>query len=113
MLNAKKVEELLETIQYKQWKFHVGLDGQRMYLQLVWNDICSTSKKIAEQKSRKWFLSEHMTKSEVIQTGFKAVLTAEEHEVRENFLYKGKAIFGPHFDVDALLACAEHLDKRS
>ena len=45
-----------------------------------------------------------MTKSEVIQTAFKAVLTAMEHEVREKFHYKGKPIFGPHYHVDALHA---------
>ncbi len=54
------------------------------------------------QRSRKWRLSEHMTRSEVVQTALKAVLTAVEHEAREKFLYRGRAIFGPHFDVDEL-----------
>lgn len=111
-MNKAKIEELLQSVKYKHWKFHVGLDGQRMYLQLVWQAPCTDSNAMALQKSRKWFLSEHMTKSEVIQTGFKAVLTAEEHEARETFLYKGKAIFGPHFDVDTLYECADKLDKR-
>lgn len=48
-----------------------------------------------------------MTKSEVVQTAFKAVLTAVEHETRETFLYRNKAIFGPHYNVDALLKLCE------
>ena len=51
---------------------------------------------------RKWRLSPHMTDSEIVGTALKAVLTAEEHEARENFLYRGRPIFGPHLDVDQL-----------
>ena len=42
----------------------------------------------------------------MIQTAFKAVLTAEEHETREAFRYKGQAIFAPHYNVEALVALA-------
>jgi len=56
------------------------------------------------QRGRKWLLSHHMTHSEVVQTAFKAVLTAVEHEVRESFTYKGCAIFGPHYDIERLVA---------
>jgi len=65
---------------------------------------------------RKWRVSKHSTKSEVVQTCLKAVLTAVEHEAREHFVYRGHAIFGPHFDVDALVDLAKSplaLDLRS
>lgn len=58
------------------------------------------------QTTRKWYLSPHMTKSELVLTAFKLVLTSEEHEIREAFKYRGKAILGPHFDVDALHSIA-------
>jgi hypothetical protein len=48
-----------------------------------------------------------MTKSEIVSTALKAVLTAEEHEAREQFQYKSKTIFGPHFDVDKLASLCE------
>jgi hypothetical protein len=60
------------------------------------------------QLTRKWVLTPFMTKSEVVQTAFKCVITSMEHRTREHFRYKGKAIFGPHFDVDALWqVCAD------
>jgi hypothetical protein len=37
-----------------------------------------------------------------VRTALKAVLTAEEHEARERFLFRGRAIFGPNIDVDGL-----------
>lgn len=67
-------------------------------------------------KGRKWRLSRHMTKSEIVQTAFLAVLQATEHEVRESFQYKGAAIFGPHFNVDRLASLAidpDGLDVRA
>lgn len=57
-------------------------------------------------------LSPNMTKSELVQTAMKAVLAAEEHEAREHFRYRGKCIFGPHIDVDGLLAVCDDLDAR-
>jgi hypothetical protein len=55
-----------------------------------------------------------MTRSELVQTAFKAVLTSIEHEAREQFTYKGARVFGPHFDIEALVsACrASQLDVR-
>jgi len=58
-------------------------------------------------KTRKWVISSFATRSEVVQTMLKLVLTAMEHEAREKFTYKGKAIFGPHFDVERLLFMAD------
>ena len=54
------------------------------------------------QRTRRWLISPYMTKSEVAQTAFKCVLTSMEHRAREHFLYKGRRVYGPHFDVDDL-----------
>ncbi len=95
----------LNEINYKDWSFFIGVKGEVMYLQVQFleadNYDSNSAKEI--QKGRKWLISQHMTKSELIQTALKAVITAEEHEIRELFTYKGAAIFGPHFDVDELL----------
>ena len=68
----------------------------------------------AAWKGRKWLLSYHMTRSEVVQTALKAVLTAQEHEVREGFRYKGLPVYSPHIDVNHLygLAKMEAFDYR-
>jgi hypothetical protein len=84
-------KKVLATVQYKDWGFEVSED--QSWFQVRIND---------EHKGRKWKLSPHMTKSEIVQTAFLAVLTAEEHETREQFKYRGYAIFGPHFNVDRL-----------
>lgn len=80
------------------------MDGLRPTLQLEFPD---------GWKSRKWFLSPHMTKGELVQTCLKAVLTAEEHEAREKFLYRGRAVLGPHIDIEALYQAAANSSYRA
>jgi hypothetical protein len=94
--------------EFGAWNFHIGYDDTRPFLQV--KATTSHNTKPGESLSwhgRKWFLSPHMTKSEVVQTAFKAVITAVEHEVREQFKYRGVPIFGPHFDVDSLVTLYE------
>ena len=64
------------------------------------------------QSGRKWWLSEHMTKSEIVRTIFMAVLACAEHEVREQFYYKDSPVFGPHISVEVLRQVAHIEDKR-
>lgn len=76
---------------------------------------CNVTGEPLTWKGRKWRLSWHMTKSEVVQTALMATLAAVEHETREQFLYKGQPIFDPHYDVEDLhlLRAANMLDARN
>lgn len=122
------MEEILRLVRYRNWQVRVEMDGDGFYLQWFWyasepeddsrrwDDVLlgiPVPQVMKKQTSRKWRLSEYMTKSELVQTALKAVLTAEEHEARESFRYRGKAIFGPHFDVDTLFAIADEKDLRA
>ena len=119
MLTKGDFEAILAEVQFNDWAFFVGMMGlpglERFYLQVRAVGTCNMTGQPLEWGGRKWFLSPHMTKSEVVQTAFKAVLTAVEHEAREQFLYRGKTIFDPHYDVDQLveLRCrVDCLDER-
>jgi hypothetical protein len=107
-----QIKELLTLVSFNGWTFHVAeTDKGAMFLQVRFPYPDSKTGLVEEQHGRKWLLSQHATKSEIVATAFKAVMTAVEHEVRESFTYKGSAIFGPHFDVDFLhSAVREHGD---
>ena len=87
---------ILAEIKYKDWVFLADQKGDGYYLQVLFYDM-------GMQKGRKWYVSPHATKSEIVQTVLKAVLTAEEHEAREKFTYQGRPIYGPHLSVDRLV----------
>lgn len=99
----KRYSEAIHKITYKDWRFEIIVtdhDGHALLLA----HFTDQSK---EWTTRKYYLSPRMTDSEIIQTAFLLVKVAEEHELREKFLYKGRSIFGPHFDSDKLHGLCE------
>lgn len=108
-----RVRALLAGVAYCGWTFAVGGNMHESWLQLRWTAF-NTDGGIEpeEQRGRKWRLSRHMTDGELVQTAFKAVMTAEEHEVRERFRFNGVAIFGPHISLAALVAAAQRKEVR-
>ncbi len=95
MLSPAAIQDILRDIQYLGWVFLLS-DDNTIQVQF---QSCGQP-----HRGRKWRLSPWMTKSEIVQTALMAVLAAEEHEVREHFQYKGEAIYGPHYNVDDLVA---------
>lgn len=61
----------------------------------------------------KAYLSPHANEAELVRTAFALFKAYDEHEVREGFRWKGRAIFGPHISVEALWEASEHLDFRN
>lgn len=105
-LSIDDVIRTLSQVHYKDWEFLFVITGDFGYLQIQFNapdNDAFIKGTIKRYHSRKWLLSQHMTKSELVTTALKAVLTAEEHEAREQFSYKNIRIFDPHVDVEALV----------
>jgi hypothetical protein len=102
------IREQLQDVRYLDYQFvvHEGIQG--LYLQANFPEADIVTGKVEQQFTRKWKLSNYMTKSEIIQTAFKCALTSAEHRCREHFRYKGSAVYSPHYDVDEL----EQLCKR-
>lgn len=108
MIDAE-MREILADVTYTdragvEWQilFRTEDDGTP-YLQLHFEDLRDRD---FVQVGRKWRLSRWMTRSEVVWTAFAAIHLAEEHELRENFRYRGAKIGGPHLDVDVLAEVA-------
>lgn len=109
--------ELMRAVQFNGWRFRVLQDAERggaTMIQVEFHapDNHGDTEAPELQTGRKWLLSPWMTDAEIVQTAFKAVLTAVEHEAREQFRYKGAAIFGPHMDLDKLVELSKRPVKR-
>lgn len=79
-------------------------------IQIQYEDKDVDTGKVELQKGRKWYISAHAVDSEIVRTAFLACLQSMEHIARENFEFDGVRIFGPHFDVDALVKIAQRDD---
>lgn len=111
----KRFCKWLGLIAFPGYQFEVVWD-QRLYLRAFYYEADSLKPKSQPvvQKTRKWQLSVHMTKSEFVQTALKCVLTSYEHKVREHFRYKGRLVFGPHHNIDRLwkVSADNQVDRR-
>lgn len=102
----------IANISYKKWSLRIILDKQNHtppYAVCIMAGFQDCTGK--EWTTRKWLISPHMTVSEIVQTAFLMIKTAEEHEMREEFRYKGQTIFGPHFNVERLVNLASEGEK--
>ena len=102
-MTLERAKAILRLIDFPGYHFQVMGNSSPMYLQATFHAPCSVAGgQPIRQTTRKWQLSAHMTPSELVQTALKCALTSVEHEAREQFRYRGLAIFGPHFNVDRL-----------
>lgn len=76
------------------------------HLQVTYNEADVDTGKIEQQYSRKWYIADDATESDVVDTAFAAVMRSYDHVVQEHFTYKGKRIFSPHFTVEQRLSMA-------
>jgi hypothetical protein len=109
-LTVQQIQDILHQVQFMDYKWQVHssfLPSLNVYLQASFQTRCARTGVLTDQKSRKWLISQHMTKSEIVQTAFKCALTSMEHEAREHFTYQGQPIFGPHFNVDHLVGLCQ------
>lgn len=105
-------KELVESITYKPgWYFRTGVEDDRMWVQVGVTDETEISFDPIEGKMIPWrgakhYLSKHMCRQEVVGTVFHAI-----DEVKEWFRYKGRSIYNPHLDPDALVEVAKYKEN--
>ena len=112
-MTLEQMQAVVAACDFPGYDFGVIVDSRNsIYLQGAYSEADVKTGRVEIQKTRRWFLSPQMVKSEIVQTVFKCVLTSAEHRTREWFKYRGKAVFGPHFDVDALWEIADRTEVR-
>lgn len=106
------IKVIVDKLEYKDWTFVLEMDkmgANRPYLQIQFWDEDHFGGGQSLQKCRKWYLSYHMTDSEIVRTGYKALCAALDHERDELFKFDKVALFNPHHD---LLFLAEFAKKK-
>jgi hypothetical protein len=97
-----------DEVEFNDYKFNITLNARgELYMRAKYPEADTYTGEPAVQVTRRWLLTPPMTKSEFIQTCFKCAITSMEHRTREAFKYKGRRVFGPHFDVDDLWRLCE------
>jgi hypothetical protein len=108
------VHEVLDRVSFRDrvWRLQTTDSGSGpVLISLAWcaPDTDHPEAGDIDITGRWWVIEEHNNDDEILQTAFLAVLTAEEHEVREEFKVDGLAIYGPHQRPLHLLDTGERL----
>jgi hypothetical protein len=111
MKTLQDIKDVLSRVSFPNYTFNVKENTAGLYLQIMCQGKCNVTGDDSKWFSRKWTLSYHMTDGEIVQTAFKAVMTAVEHEVRELFTYRDESIFDPHYDVEKLVELRKQADS--
>ena len=86
--------------------------GDRLYLQVrCWRPDTVTGA-MAYGYGGKGYLSPFMVKSEVVALAFGLYKGYLEHEARESFKWRGRRVYGPHINVEALWEVARRVEHR-
>ena len=113
-MNITEIKEIVKQVEFQDYEFIVAESSTGfVYLVGEYDEPCTITGLPARQITRRWPLSPEMTKSEVVSTLFKCAITSMEHRTREWFLYKGRAIYQPHYNVDDLFDICEQRAVRT
>ena len=99
-LTKRGLLTIIEEIKYKDWKFNVDERADCFTLKITFMAPDLHSGKEELQHCRKWFISKHACRAEIVRTAYKAVVAAETHEVDENFQFRDVRVYSPHTDPD-------------
>lgn len=114
-MNYDELELLVDQLSYKPGtRILLGYRQitNQYYLQVECERIDITTGRMGVGRGGTYVVEPGATLSEVVQAVFGLVRNYEEHEAREWFKYRGRRVFGPHMDVEALWTVAKQTDAR-
>jgi hypothetical protein len=107
-MTVREMNAIVAQCDFPEYGFDLWEDQRgAIYLQGFYDEADVKTGLPERQQTRRWFLSPSMSKSEIVQTVFKCVMTSMEHRAREHFRFRERAVFGPHFNVDRLWELCE------
>jgi hypothetical protein len=108
-----EMSAVLQEVSFPGYEFAVAQSAHGFIYMFASYDEADTITGIVErQYTRRWPLSPEMSKSEIVSTAFKCAITSMEHKTREWFLYRGRAVYQPHYNVDVLWDICEQRETR-
>jgi hypothetical protein len=107
-MTPQEIIAAVSACSFPEYTFSISVGDNAIFIWASYEEADTVTGRIEAQFTREWTLDlATTTKSQVVSTCFKCVLTSMEYRTREWFTYEGKPIYNPHQDVDKLLAITE------
>ncbi len=98
----QRIQEVLSHVRYKGWSLKIAPMGLGASCFRLWVELpthCVNTGMPALLMSGEVVVNGTASEDEILRTCLKQILSTEEHEAREHFLYKGVRVFDPHRPV--------------
>lgn len=108
-MNLEEIAQLVAAVTYKPgWSIAFKADPDRPYIQISVAETAEAALSPFTGERTAWrggkrYLSVHMCRQEIVGACLGAIKDAEMHELHEWFKYRGRSIYNPHIDPDALV----------
>jgi hypothetical protein len=104
-MTFSEIQQIIRECSFPEYTLNaIEIGDEGFLIRANYEEECTVTGKVETQYTREWFVPYSSTKSQVVATCFKLIMTSMEHKTREWFKYRGKAIYQPHYDVDTLAA---------
>lgn len=114
MMTKEEIERIVANVTFLDRTFLLMPKGDGFLLQLSYREEDVVTHEMAEQKSRKHYISPHMTETEIVETALLCAERSMMHVVHEHFAYKGRLVHSPHFAIEGRLRLVDEgcFDRR-
>ncbi len=106
-MNRQEVMAIVAECKFPDFHFEVITIDSVNYIRGVYYEADTQTGQRERQQTRYWIVETTASRSEIVATCFKCIMTSMEHRTRERFTYRNRAIYQPHHDVDKLLEICE------
>lgn len=114
MKTKEEIIAIIDEVKFLDRSFRLMKKGDGYLIQLAYMEEDIITGKRELQKSRKHYISPHMTTSEIVETMLLCAERSMMHVVHEHFLFAGRRVYSPHFSVNARMRLCDEkaYDKR-
>ena len=110
-MDRTRARAILDEIHFRGWDIELAEPvPDQLQMRLVFIAPDAVTGEPARQECRWWVIPADATTSQLVLSVWAAVEMAITHEAREDFIYRGRRILGPHVSVDGLWESARRLD---
>lgn len=104
----EQIQAIIDRISFRDRVFRLLEKGDGFLLQMSYHevDINHPGTPPVLQSTRKWYVSQYSTETEIVETAYAMVCRSQLHVAAEHFNYKGRRVYSPHFHIDGRLYLA-------
>ncbi len=106
-----EIQAVVDAVHAEGRTFRLLEKGDGYLLQCTYLERDVESNVVRDQHSRKWYVSKHMTETEIVETAWACYQRSVIHQAAEHFTYRGRRVYSPHFKIEDRLRI-ENYDAR-